>query len=67
MIDCVLKSNQRHDFEFSTVEIVSDLIRVVSVKERGESLAVVASGKEWEGGDQRLLCGQLSNFALDGK
>ena len=67
MIDCVLKSNQRHDFEFSTVEIVSDLIRVVSVKERGESLAVVASGKEWEGGDQGLLCGQLSNFALDGK
>lgn len=25
MINCVLKSNQRHDFEFSTVEIVFDL------------------------------------------
>lgn len=25
MIDCILKSNQRHGFEFSTVEIVFDL------------------------------------------
>lgn len=37
------------------------------MKERGEILAGVASGKEWEGGDWRLFCGQLSNFALDGK
>lgn len=37
------------------------------MEERGESLAGVTSGKEWEGGDWRLLCGQLSNSALDGK
>ena len=65
IINCVLKSNQRHDF--GTVEIVFDLILVVSAEERGESLAGVASGKEWEGGDWSLLCGQLSNSALEGK
>ena len=48
------------------------LIRAVSVEERGEHLAGVASGKN--GRREiffffflKLLCGQLLNFPLDGR